>query len=365
MAKALEDRASQLENKGTSFDPKLAAELKELEARVLLADGIAAVLAEVERKKRLAAYRQCIDDTSTATITRKSTELTKELVTDQLRSAFQDELAKLDFTHLALEVQPAGAAKGSNFHRLVFSNAPSVSVVEVLSEGESRTLSLAAFLTELSTASSQSAIIFDDPVSSLDHIWRERIARRIVVEAKRRQVIVFTHDLLFLRLLLDESAKQGVPCENQYVRREGQAGVLSPDLPWLAMPIKERIGKLRVLWQAAEKTHRTSGQDAYESAAREIYGFLREAWERAITEVLLNDVVERYRPSIETKKLRFLHDITKGDCETVEKEMGDCSRWLRGHDQAAADGTPVPAPAALKERIDELEKWTKAVKQRR
>ena len=364
-ATAIQSRAGQLETAGTVFDPGLSAELQELEARVALADGLAVILEEIERKKRLAAYRQCIDDTSTQPITRKSTELTKELVTEQLRKTFQDELTKLEFKHLAVEIQAAGGAKGALFHRLVFPTAPNVSVADVLSEGESRTLSLAAFQTELSTAPSRSAIIFDDPVSSLDHIWRERIARRLVSEAKTRQVIVFTHDLLFLRLLLDESEKQGVACENQYVRREGQAGICSPELPWLAMPIKERIGKLKVLSQAAEKVHRTSGQEAYESAAREIYGFLREAWERAITEVLLYDVVERYRPSIETKKLRFLHDITKEDCETVEKEMTECSRWIRGHDQAAADGTPVPSPAELKTRIDELEKWVKAIRQRR
>ena len=363
--KAFEDRANRLDREGTSFDPKLLVELRELDARAALAIGLPAVLGEVERKKRLAAYRQCIEDTSTVAVTRKSTELTKELVTDNLRTTFQDELSKLDFKHLALEIQSAGGAKGANFHRLVFTNAPGVSVAEVLSEGESRTLSLAAFLTELSTASSQSAIIFDDPVSSLDHIWRERIARRLIAEAKTRQVVVFTHDLLFLRLLLDESDRQGVPCENQYVRREGQAGICSPDLPWLAMPIKERIGKLRVLWQAAEKLHRTAGQESYESAAREIYGFLREAWERAITEVLLNDVVDRYRPSIETKKLRFLHDITPADCETVDAEMTQCSRWIRGHDQAAADGTPVPGPGELKARIDALDTWVKNIRTRR
>ena len=82
------------------------------------------------------------------------------------------------------------------------------------------------------------------------------------------------------------------------------------------MPIKDRIGKLKVLWQRRRNSIVESGQEAYESAAREIYGFLREAWERAITEILLYDVVERYRPSIETKKLRFLHDITKEDCES-------------------------------------------------
>jgi hypothetical protein len=55
-------------------------------------------------------------------------------------------LKQLDFKHLAIEIQTAGGAKGALFHRLVFTNAPGTGVMDVLSEGESRTLSLAAFM---------------------------------------------------------------------------------------------------------------------------------------------------------------------------------------------------------------------------
>jgi len=363
--KSLQERASQLQGQKSALDPKLAMELANLEARVTLKTHIQVVIDEIERKKRLAAYRQCLDDTTTQAITRKSTELTKKLVTDQLKSTFQDELARIEFKHLAVEIQAAGGSKGSLFHRLVFTNAPGVIVTDVLSEGESRALSLAAFLAELSTASTGSAIIFDDPVSSLDHVWRERIARRLVAAAKSRQVIVFTHDLLFLRNLLDESNRQKVPCQNQYVRREGEAGICSPDLPWVAMNVKDRIGKLRSLWQAAEKLQRTSSPEAYETEAQNIYGLLREAWEQAVGEVLLNDVIERYRHSVETQKVRYLHDITKTDCEAMDDAMTECSRWMRGHDHPPADGTPFPTPAELEKRINDLDIWAKAIRKRR
>lgn len=361
----LEERANHLEKEHIAIDPAATSELSELEARVTLKGSLKAVLDEIERKKRLAAYAQCVEDTATQSITRKSTELTRELVTEQLRTAFQEELARIEFNHLALEVQVAGGTKGSLFHRLAFTSAPNVNIMEVLSEGESRTLSLTAFFTELSTTNVRSAIIFDDPVSSLDHLWRERIGRRLVGEARNRQVIVFTHDLVFLRILLDESNRQNVDCQHQYVRREQNAGICSPDLPWLAMSVKDRIGRLRARWQASEKTHRTSGSGAFEAEARDIYGLLREAWERAVTEILLNDVVERYRPSIQTQKVRYLHDITKNDCDAVEVGMTECSRWIRGHDHAAADGTPFPSPADLKQSIDDLDGWVKAIRQRR
>lgn len=161
-AMSLQARAAQLGTAGI-FDPKLAQEVAELESRLLLSEQLGVVLGEIERKQRLAAYRQCIDETSTQQITRKSTDLTKALVTDQLRSTFQDELRKLEFKHLAIEIEAAGGARGALFHHLVFPTAPGILVMDVLSEGECRTLSLAAFLTELSTSPSQSAIILTTP----------------------------------------------------------------------------------------------------------------------------------------------------------------------------------------------------------
>jgi len=41
-----------------------------------------------------------------------------------------------------------------------------------------RCLALAAFLAELAASDSRSAIVFDDPVSSLDHMHRVNVAKR-------------------------------------------------------------------------------------------------------------------------------------------------------------------------------------------
>lgn len=364
-ATALRGRAAQLRQQTPTMPPQDAVDLKEFEARAALKDQLQIVLGEIERKKRLAAYSQCIEDTNTQAITRKSTDLTKRLVTEHLRDEFQAELGKVEFTHLAVEIKAAGGTKGALFHQLVFRNAPGVPIVKVLSEGESRTLSLAAFLAELSTAPARSAIIFDDPVSSLDHVWRERIARRLVREAKARQVIVFTHDLVFLKLLLEECGQQDVTSQHQYVRRAESSGICSAELPWVAMRVKERLGVLRAQWQEAEKLFRTKGPDAYEREAREICGLLREAWEQAVGEVLLNDVIERYRPSIETKKARHLHDIVPEDCVALEAGMTECSRWMRGHDQSPADGAPFPKPADLLKQIGDLDDWVQRIRKRR
>jgi wobble nucleotide-excising tRNase len=85
---------------------------------------------------------------------------------------------------------PVGGSHGALFHKLQLRRAPGVSVPKVVSEGEARCLSIASFFAELSTAEDRSAILFDDPVSSLDDAWRRHVAERLVNEARSRQVIV-------------------------------------------------------------------------------------------------------------------------------------------------------------------------------
>jgi hypothetical protein len=186
------------------------------------------------------------------------------------------------------------------------------------------------------------------------------------LEAKTRQVIVFTHDLVFLKLLLEESEDKTVECLNQYIRRSSDAsGLTSADLPWMAMRVKDRLGVLRQRWQAADKLSRTGDAPGYERDAREIYALIRETWEQATGEVLLHDVIERYRPSVETKKARVLHDITEEDCAALDSGMTECSKWMRGHDHPPADGTPFPEPTELLKRVDELDEWAQRIRKRR
>jgi AAA domain, putative AbiEii toxin, Type IV TA system len=246
------------------------------------------------------------------------------------------------------------------------SRAPDVELPKVASEGEQRCLSVAAFFAELSTADSPSAIVFDDPVSSLDYKWREKIAERLVNEAKNRQVVVFTHDIVFLLQLRKKADEAAVEQLDQHVRRLGTgAGVCSEELPWVALPTKKKIGYLKNQWQAADKLFRQGNQDSYEKEAKYLYGLLREAWERALEEILLGGIVERFRHNVETKQIGWLSDITPEDCQTVELAMTKSSRWLPGHDQAAAARAPVPEAAELKSNIEELEEWVSRVRDRR
>ena len=365
LAEQIEARVQTLRASTTDETPKrLTAEAQELRARKLLAQHEQLVLNEVERKKQVAAYVLCINDTTTNAITKKSTAVTKTAVSQKLKQSFADELTNLGFQHVEVELKEAGGAEGVLYHKLVLTRAPGVELPRVVSEGEQRCLSIAAFFAELSTADDPSGIVFDDPVSSFDYKWREGVARRLVQEAKTRQVIVFTHDVVFLLLLKQFAEEHGVEQLDQHVRQLSKgAGVCTEELPWVAMPIKKKIGYLKNEWQAADKLHRDGHQAAYEKEAKYLYGLLREAWERALEEVLLAGIVERFRPGVQTQHIDTIADITAQDCGTLDAAMTKCSKWL--HDQAPAARAPVPEPAVLKDDIEELENWVGAIRSRR
>lgn len=367
LAEQIDSRIETLRSSSAGDDRKrMQVEARELGARKLLAAHEHKVLDQIERKKKYAAYGLCIDETRTQAITQKSTAVTKTVVSERLKQRFKDELAHLAFHHVEVELREAGGADGVLYHKLMLTRAPGVELPRVVSEGEQRCLAIAAFFAELSTADDPSGIVFDDPVSSLDYRWREGVARRLVAESKSRQVIVFTHDVVFLLLLKQFAEEFNVEQCDQHVRHLARgAGVCAEELPWVAMPVRKKIGYLKGQWQATDKLFRDGHQDAYEKDAKNLYGLLREAWERALEEVLLAGIVERFRPGVQTQHVAIIADITPEDCRTLDTAMSKCSKWLTGHDQAAAARAPVPEPAELKGDIEALEKWVAAIRKRR
>jgi len=125
--------------------------------------------------------------------------LTHKYVNTNLKESFKLELKKLAINNVKVTTETKGA-KGKQYHYLKLNepNSNNVALIDVLSEGEHRCISFATFLSELSISEHKSAVIFDDPVSSMDHKWRNKIAKIIVEEAKERQVIVLPMTLLFL-----------------------------------------------------------------------------------------------------------------------------------------------------------------------
>lgn len=217
---------------------------------------------------------------------------------------------------------------------------------EVLSEGEKTCVALAGFLAELETTNNCSGIVLDDPVSSLDHHYRLHVARRLVDTAKQQQVILFTHDIVFLLMLTKYARKAGVPVRECTLRRGGlRHGLPEEGPPWVAMTVGKRIGLLRNELQKAAAFLNKGDRAAYEQKAEWIFDRLRQSWERAVEEVLLNEVVVRFGDGVSTQRLKALTDITDADIQCVDTEMTYCSSFL--HDESAAVNAGIADPPIL------------------
>jgi hypothetical protein len=364
------DISAQSEELLHAADPEkrrtMEARLSELEARRKLEQVKPVIFAEIARRARINAYEKALKDTATTGITRQSTDLTKKYVTDALAAGFEQELKKFGFQQPELVLKPVGGQRGALYHQIQLKHATRAELPKIMSEGEARCLALAAFLAEVRSAGNLSGIIFDDPVSSLDHRWRSRMARRLVAEARARQVVVFTHELVFLYELVDAAEREGVPCACRTVLRvRAIAGRVESDLPWDARSTNKRIGALRQMLQRAEKVLKDEGQQAYELQAVRVYALLRRAWERAVEEVLLNGVVERFRDSVQTQRLKRAADLTPADYEAVEAGMAKCSKWEGGHDHALALNEPVPLPDEIETDLKALETFVSGITKRR
>ncbi len=343
---------------------ELENELDELSARKLLGVNKDRVLGEVTRQRKLKVLSDCLTTTNTRSITELSNRLTAEYVTEALKSRFINELKALGFSTMPVELVQSRPARGVVYQKLVIEGCGS-DIGDILSEGEYRCVALAAFLAELENLPSLAGIVFDDPVSSLDHRWRQKVAERLVAESKTRQVVVFTHDIPFLMMLHEVAVGEGAEIFEQNLQRRGSStGVCFDGPPWYGMRSTARIGVLKGLKQNAGVIRRKGIDEEYASAVRNIYGLLRETWERTIEEVFLNGAVMRFSRGIETQRLKKI-DVLPEDYEKIEEGMGKCSAVMAGHDEAAALGSPAPEPDEVLADIEALDSWRKEIIDRR
>lgn len=143
--------------------------------------------------------KKCQAELSTRTISTLAKTASQTLVTDNLKSKFQEELDIIGLKKLRVELSDAGASRGQSFMQLKLVN--NNSVTEVLSEGEQKGVALALFIAERRMQLSNNPIILDDPVNSLDHFITAKLVERL--SALDNQIIIFSHDLLLQTSLVN------------------------------------------------------------------------------------------------------------------------------------------------------------------
>lgn len=357
-----------LADAGSEDRKKLSSELAELRDRQWLSGIKEDVLAEIERGKLLEELNVALKDVHHGSITTKNTALSEALVTERLRGRFAKEVDRLDLAGLAIELSQAGSQGGISRFKVSLIQNKSGNTGDVLSEGEFRCVALAGFMAELATNNSASGIIFDDPVSSLDHMHREAIAQRLAEEGRARQVVVFTHDLPFLFLLrnacvhVDDPALKTEVALRHIQKLQGIPGHCKNEAPEKAKHALERAKGMR--------THLGNCRPRYEAdpegadwliTARGLVDSLRQAWEAAVEDAI-SPVLRTFSSKVNTKGFVKLSAITEDDAKTMRKHYGQCSVIL--HKTSDAMNPTAPTPDAIEKEIDALVGWLEAVSER-
>ncbi|KKZ10434.1 MAG: hypothetical protein TQ37_08705 [Candidatus Synechococcus spongiarum 15L] len=342
---------------------QMHTELGELKDREWLASVQDDVIAEIDRKKKRAALKTMLNDTQTRSITLKSSNIAERLVTKALCTQFSEEIEKLSATQLKIGIQKKNSHRGVPMFQVTLSHKHKKATTDkILSEGEYRCAALAAFLAEIATTKNQSAIVFDDPVSSLDQINLETVATRLAEEAQHRQVIVFTHDIAFL-FLLDQACrdKKTHIGFRSVARNHDYAGLIQQDLPVRAQPIEKILDSMQNQLNNEKRSYENGQYDKWEITVDAIQKRLRSTWERAVEEVI-GPVLKRLSSKVETQGLIKLTILDRKDCEQMRKAYGRCSEGL--HTTALTLNPLPPKPEDIQKEITELRNWISNIQKR-
>ncbi len=344
---------------------KLEKEMGELSARKSLAKSLKVVIALLERMKKKAALEKCRSSLKTRPISDKSKEFATIAVTDELRKALDEEFNALGIWHIKTKLNER-SVRGKMFHQLLLDLPTTNKIDEILSEGEQRAIALGSFFAELALANHSCGIVFDDPVSSLDH-WRRRdVARRLVKEAKIRQVVVFTHDTSFLGQLCDEIEAVGIPNSMSFLEWQGGSpGCVNDGLPWDHQGYKARINALEQAKSKIAKVWPTYPGEKEIGEMRHQYDRLRATLERVIQDVVFNGVVKRYRDWIRVDSLEDVVGFDRAEYEAIDKLHKRSCDVVTAHDPSSAKAATVPTAIDLGNDIAALKAVVEMIKNRR
>jgi len=238
---------------------------------------------------------------------------------------------------------------------------------QVLSEGEQTALGLAGFFTEAHFDDSKSALVLDDPVTSLDHVRRSKVANRIVEFAQERQVIVFTHDIKFVGDLARVSREQGIAVIERGIERVGgkTPGRVINAHPWKAKDVDARFHELERQLTRLKRERPNWGQEEYERECSAWAGLLSETWERLVNLEIIWQVVDPATSEVRPRMFKVLSRITADDNKEFQESYSRCSQWARRHDKSPETNYVAPEPAEIQDELGLIRAWHARIKKYR
>ncbi len=368
----LEKSAAQFDEDALQFDRAQALKDKlGYEAKKWMAQQADAIKAESARLLEVKNYEKWKALTGSRSISLKAAEITQKVVTEAYVTRFNKELVALGASRLRVELKKTKTRNAKVLHQLRLKGALNERDLpeSILSDGERRIISLAAFLADVCDKPGATPFVFDDPISSLDHDFEWHVACRLVELAKTRQVIILTHRLSLYGTLEDVAKKAGDAWKDAHYRPmcieayAGGAGHPADQDVWNANT-KKANNILLMRLAAAKKVGDAEGAGAYRAFAQGICSEFRKLLERSVEEDLLNKVVVRHRRSVTTDgRLKAVSGIAPEDCVFIDSLMTKYSCYE--HSQSREIPVLIPEEPELRIDIEALKTWRDDLSARR
>jgi len=257
-------------------------------------------------------------------ITDKEKELSGKYFNESYVNAFNEECKSLN-CEIGIDISHTGSA-GTSYRQLFLKgNEPS----KILSEGEQKIISLADFLAEMKLSEISCGVIFDDPVTSLDDERKSRIAKRIAEEATKKQVVVFTHDLVFVSTLISACSELTIDHVCHWIEKRGDTPgyVFLNNAPSYEKQYRNSVIPRKNYVEAKKEDCQPSQRDYLIKSA---FTELRTCYEVLVINDLFKNVVQRFneRVSVESLKDVCFVDVLVGE---LLDNFGQCCRYMEGH----------------------------------
>jgi len=336
----------------------LVLELNELKAKEFLFNRKASILRYFDEFKYKSWISRCQSQLPTTGISKKIGEL---IEIQAVSLQHQEFISHLSYFNPALankvQISKTRTSQGNTFQKCGL-NGVNEPINTILSEGEQKVIALSNFLAECTIDNRLNTIVFDDPVTSLDMDYRDLIATKIVELSRDRQIIVFTHDLSFLRLLID-THKSIITTECTVIgidKYNDVSGVVTDEIPYLAKNVQERVDSIRRILTEhdALPLNDAHGRETKLDSARKRFRMLLE---RSVEEILSNKTYERFNKNIHFKKGNLSSYIVteQADVDFLLELYGKYS--VSEHDGGTSTIPQLPNKTQILQDIGDYSTW--------
>jgi energy-coupling factor transporter ATP-binding protein EcfA2 len=323
------------------------------------------IAAEILRLRERSVLESVKNLAATAAITNKILELSEESITEVVRDTFIRETDRLRLERVT--ISRTKAPRGTLLHQpKLVGTRQQVTLPKVFSEGERTALGLAAFFTEAHLDTSNSALVLDDPVTSLDHTRRGLVAARLASFAAGRQIIVFTHDVAFVADLKREARAVGIVVSERSVSRsrtnERNPGVCTQEHPWKTKDVSQRLDEIKADLKRIERDAAGWGDRAYDDAVATWAGNLSETWERIFSQEIVGQILAEGGTEVRPRMVKILAKFTERDHNEFDGSYSRVTQWLRRHDKSAAVNYVAPDISQLRAEVALVDDWFRRVR---